>query len=299
MNSHRDLVISSDGPAALDQGSILFIGAATVLLRYAGFTILTDPSFLHRGERVHLGYGLHATRRTDPAREIDELPPLDLVLLSHMHEDHFDRIAEARLDRSVPLITTGHAAAILSEKGFQVVRSLRTWEALEIEKGGVRLRVTSMPAQHGPAPVSWLLPPVMGSLLEFETSPGNIALRLYISGDTLIHRALYEIPRRYPHIDLALLHLGGTRLLGILVTMDGDQGAEAMRLLDPREAIPIHYDDFTVFKSPLDEFQRAVEAAGLDERVRYLHRGEAYTFEIAQPRLDLGSRAAPSMHTTP
>ena len=50
----------------LKQGSILFVGTATVILRYAGFTILTDPNFLHRGDHVHLGYGMTATRRTDP-----------------------------------------------------------------------------------------------------------------------------------------------------------------------------------------------------------------------------------------
>src|SRR5579883_1730367 len=74
---------------------ITFIGTATLLLRFGGITLLTDPNFLHHGEKVHLGYGLSATRRTDPAIEIDQLPPLDLVLLSHMHEDHFDRVAAA------------------------------------------------------------------------------------------------------------------------------------------------------------------------------------------------------------
>ena len=51
-----------------------FIGTATVILRYAGFTILTDPNFLHQGDHIHLGYGLPSTRRTDPAIDINELP---------------------------------------------------------------------------------------------------------------------------------------------------------------------------------------------------------------------------------
>lgn len=275
-------------PAALDHGSIFFIGTATVLIRYAGFTILTDPSFLHRGARIHLGYGLHATRRTDPAIEIDDLPPLDLVLVSHMHEDHFDRVAAERLDRTAPVVTTHHAAAVLVRKGFQVVRAIRTWESTEIEKGSVRLRVTAMPARHGPPVIHLALPPVVGSLLEFETSPGDVALRLYISGDTLVHSALREIPRRYPGIDIGLLHLGGTRILGVLLSMDGDQGVEALRIVRPHTTLPIHYDDYTVFKSPLDDFKRAVERAGLDERVRYIARGETYTFEVPRDRLERG-----------
>ena len=58
----------------LGNGSIFFVGNATVLIRYAGFTILTDPNFLHAGDHVHLGYGLTSTRRTDPAVEIEVLP---------------------------------------------------------------------------------------------------------------------------------------------------------------------------------------------------------------------------------
>lgn len=79
------------GPEAanLEDGSLFFIGTATVLLRFGGFTLLTDPNFLHAGDHVHLGYGLFATRRTNPAISIGELPPLDLVVLSHMHGDHF------------------------------------------------------------------------------------------------------------------------------------------------------------------------------------------------------------------
>ena len=79
------------------QGSIFFVGNATVILSYAGFTILTDPNLLHRGDHVHLGYGMTAARRTDPALELEALPPIDFVLLSHMHKDHFDR----EVDRSV------------------------------------------------------------------------------------------------------------------------------------------------------------------------------------------------------
>jgi L-ascorbate metabolism protein UlaG (beta-lactamase superfamily) len=95
----------------------------------------------------------------------------------------------------------------------------------------------------------------MGSMLEFGSERGEIYLRMYISGDTLIHERLREIPRRFVDIDLALLHLGGTRVLGIMVTMDAEQGVEAMRIVDPRTAIPIHYNDYEVFTSPLEDFK--------------------------------------------
>ena len=261
-------------------GSIFFIGTATVLIRYAGFTILTDPNFLHRGDHVHLGYGLRSVRQTNPAVEFEDLPPLDFVLLSHMHGDHFDRVVERKLNKALPIITTRHAVAYLKKRDFTSAHALRTWEALAIEKGEARLRLTAMPGTHAPGPLGAALPPVLGSMLEFQNSENETRLRLYISGDTLIHERLREIPRRYPEVDLALLHLGGTRVLGVMVTMNAEQGIEAMRIIDPRTAIPIHYNDYEVFKSPLEDFKHAVVAAGLEERVRYLSHGDTYTFEV-------------------
>ena len=259
-------------------GSITFIGNATVLIRYAGFTILTDPTFIHKHEQVSIGYGMHTTRLTDPAMDIGDLPPLDLILLSHFHGDHFDQVAERDLDKALPILTTPEAAVALHERGFKNATGLEQWATKTVNKGAAQLRITSMPGRHGPPVVSALLPEVMGSMLEFQAAPGSSPFRLYITGDTLVIDDLKDIPRRYPDIHLALLHLGGTRVMGILVTMDGHQGVELMRMVNPRLAIPIHYDDYDVFKSPLSEFQREVQAAGLEGRVHYLDHGDTYTF---------------------
>ena len=266
------------------RGSIFFVGTATVVIRYAGFTILTDPNFLHAGDHVHLGYGLTSRRVTNPAVEIEDLPPLDFVLLSHLHGDHFDRVAERKLNKATPIVSTRHAASYLQRKGFTAAHALRTWETLPVTKGEARLGVTAMPGTHAPGPLAKVLPPVMGSMLEFGAAEGETRLRLYISGDTLIHDRLREIPRRYPEIDLALVHLGGTKVLGVLVTMDARQGVEAIRIIEPRTAIPIHYNDYTVFKSPLEDFKRAVAEAGLQDRVHYLSHGDTYEFEIPTGR---------------
>jgi len=278
---------SSEGASAdLTNGSIFFVGTATVLLRYAGFTILTDPNFLHAGDHVHLGYGLTSERLTNPALEIGELPPVDFCVLSHYHGDHFDRVAEERLRKDLPIVTTEHAANELKEKGFTATIALDTWDAVNVEKGGARVRLTSMPGKHGPSVTEFFLPPVMGSMLEFARADGGrAALRLYVTGDTLVHDELKEVPKRYPEIDLALFHLGGTRIMGVLLTMDAEQGVEAIRIVNPREVIPIHYNDYDVFKSPLEDFKRAVEEAGFAERVRYLSHGETYNFEVPAPRL--------------
>jgi L-ascorbate metabolism protein UlaG (beta-lactamase superfamily) len=106
---------------------------------------------------------------------------------------------------------------------------------------------------------------------------------MYISGDTLVYDDLKTIPQRFPGVDLALLHLGGTRILGVFkVTMDGKDGVQLMQIIQPKKAIPIHYDDYDVFKSPLSDFAREVKAAGLDQQVVYLAHGETYTFTPSQ-----------------
>ena len=282
MTQAKELVISSQEsePPDLSSGSLMFIGTATVLLRYGGFTILSDPNFLHQGEHVHLGYGLRATRQTNPALEIEQLPPLDFVVLSHLHEDHFDRVAAAKLDKNLPIITTHHAANNLKKKGFTALQALNTWETLSVAKDDARVRITAMPGRHDPGVLSALLPPVNGNLLEFYLRD-RIVFQLYITGDTLVYEDLKEIPKRYPNVDLALLHLGGTKIFGVLLTMDAQQGIQAIQLIAPRLSIPIHYNDYTVFKSPLEDFKQAVSEARLDERVRYLSHGETYQFSVS------------------
>lgn len=285
MNSAQGLVLpAKDEQINLESGEIFFIGTATVLLRYAGFTILTDPNFLHQGDHVHLGYGLRSQRTTNPAIEIEQLPALDFLVLSHLHDDHFDRVAEAKLDKKLPIITTEHAATKLKKKGFTAPQGVKTWETFPVTKGDAKVNITAMPGRHGPGILAAALPPVMGSMLEFQTKQGKNVFRLYITGDTLIYEDLNEIPKRYPDIDLALLHLGGTKAFGILVTMDAKQGVQAIQIIAPKIAIPIHYNDYTVFKSPLEDFMAAVKAAGLEDKVRYLSHGETYRFNVSPNR---------------
>jgi L-ascorbate metabolism protein UlaG (beta-lactamase superfamily) len=60
----------------------------------------------------------------------------------------------------------------------------------------------------------------------------------------MVYGEIREIPRRYPDVDLALLHLGGTKILGLVtVTMDATDGVKMMRIILPRRAISIHFND--------------------------------------------------------
>lgn len=270
-------------------GSLRFIGTATTLIEAGGFTILTDPNFLHAGDHAHLGYGLKSTRLSNPAIDIDQLPPLDLCVLSHMHGDHWDEVARDRLSKELPIVSTTDAVRQLRAQGFNRAIILRYWDNVEARRANRQLRITAMPGRHGPMVINGMLPQVMGSMLEWVNQDGGIGYRMYISGDTLLCSDLEEIPRRFPNIDLGLFHLGGTRLFKVLLTMDAEQGVKAIKLIHPDIAIPIHYNDYPVFKSPLEDFMSAVTRAGLERSVRYLRHGDIYEFAI---RSAITSRAS-------
>lgn len=275
------LVLPDSGGAPQSSPSVLFIGNATLLIRIAGITILTDPAFVHAGEQVDLGNGLSSTRLHDPAMDMDELPPIDMVLLSHFHGDHFDQVAQQRLNPATPIVTTPESARKLEESGFHNCRPLETWQTLLVEKGDHRVRITAVPGRHGPPVVSMALPDVMGSILEFEgaAEPKSI----YLTGDTLVIDELAQIGERFGLIDMAFVHLGGTRVLGIMVTMDAEQGVKLLQVVQPAAAIPVHFDDFDVFTSPLQDFKDAVAAAGLEGMVTYLSRGESWSPAAGPP----------------
>ena len=277
----KEIVLSSSNTSSdINSGSIYFIGNATVLISFAGFTILTDPTFIHMHEKVHLGYGLHTTRLTNPAININELPSLDFIVLSHFHGDHFDPVSINELDKSLLIVTTPHAAEELQSRGFNNTEKLEKWDSVSFLKGDYRLKITATPGRHGPFPISIFLPQVMGSILDFQSINGNDLFRIYITGDTMVFNDIKDISKRFPNVDIALLHLGGTTIMGIVVTMDAKEGVKMFKLVEPKKAIPIHYNDYDVFKSSIEDFKKEVTENGLGDRIHYLNHGESYTFTI-------------------
>jgi L-ascorbate metabolism protein UlaG (beta-lactamase superfamily) len=259
------------GPA--DDVTMTFGGNATMLLRIGPFTVLTDPNFLHRGQKARLGYGLRAKRLTDPALVPAQLPALDAILLSHMHGDHWDRVATRSLPKDTPVVTTPEAARCLADRGFTGTADLEPWQVSEFTSAGQTLRITAVPGVHGPGPLARLLPQVMGSVVELVRD-GRTAWRGYISGDTLYRTSLGELLERCGPLDVLIPHLGGTRALGLTVTMDARQGADLVELLAPPVTVPVHFDDYDRFRSPLGDFVSEVARRQLPGELRTVHRGD-------------------------
>jgi L-ascorbate metabolism protein UlaG (beta-lactamase superfamily) len=75
------------------------------------------------------------------------------------------------------------------------------------------------------------------------------------------------------------VHLGGTRVLFHTVTMDAEQGVDFLQRVKPAQVIPVHHDDYGVFRSSLEEFQRAAADAGVAQLVKPVRRGETVSLD--------------------
>src|SRR6185436_1444678 len=125
--------------AMADRFRLTYVGHATLLIELDGLRILTDPV---------LGPRLGRLRRLGPAPDTDALGPIDAVLITHAHPDHFDRASLGRLAGDPLLVVPrglGSAAAVIG----RTVREVAANERLDL--GGVRIR--ALPARHGRWPM--------------------------------------------------------------------------------------------------------------------------------------------------
>jgi L-ascorbate metabolism protein UlaG (beta-lactamase superfamily) len=262
------------------EGTVSLVGESTVLVRSHGFTVLTDPGFLRRGERARMGWGLSVARRADPAIDLDALPPIDVVVVSRLREDRFDRITRRRLPRDVAIVAPAQARAELVAMGFESVLALPAWGSLEIARGDATLTLTATPTRAGPPLPSSLLPTSMGTLMTFgrdEGRPDTFSYRIWVSGDTRIDDALLvELAPRLPGVDLALLHVGDGPLW-IGGSMDAASAVQAAHRLGARTAIPLRLGDYG--RAPaVAEPRQAAGHGPAESRFRMLGRGDVHRF---------------------
>jgi len=156
------------------------------------------------------------------------------------------------------------------------------WERHSLRKGPEELSVTALPAVHARGLLGKMLPPVMGSMVEHSVG-GEVARRVYISGDTLTGDHVDRVRERFTDIDAAVVHLGGTRVLFRTVTMDGAMGVDFVERCQPSVVVPVHHDDYRVFRSPLSDFVDRAHAKGLAATLRTPRRGDIVSLDPTTP----------------
>jgi L-ascorbate metabolism protein UlaG (beta-lactamase superfamily) len=240
-------------------------GGPTALIEFAGLRLLTDPTFDPPGEHP---YGRpRPLLKTEPAALTpDEVGEVDAVLLSHdQHPDNLDDAGRAFLARVPTVVTTVEGAARLGGSAVALPR----WDHVDVGA----LRVTSVPAQHGPDGSEHLTGEVTGFVLSGDGLPS-----LYVSGDNQSLSVVRMIAERLGPIEYAVIHGGGAQLPYVFadayLTLNSAQVAEATRILGVRRVLPVHFDSWAHFTEGADELRKAFADAGLADRLVLPQRGQ-------------------------
>lgn len=257
-----------------------FIGTATLLLEVQCgervVRLLTDPVFDGPGPSYTIGGvgALRYTRTQGPALPAEALPPIDAVLLSHdQHGDNLDPSGREVAARAGRVLTTPQGAARLRRQGLASAEGLRTWASSEWGAPELRIRVTATPARHGPPLSLPVVGHVTGFLVEWTGQQGG---PLWISGDTVWHRALAPLAER--RIGVAVLHVGAAAVRAtpwFRVTFDAREAALAAERLRPHTVCPVHYEGWSHFNEGQAEVERALAKRGLRDRAVWLPPGLA------------------------
>ncbi len=248
------------------------IGGPTVLIEFAGWRLLTDPTFDPAGGKYRFGWGTGSTKLAEPAIAADELGEIDAVLLSHdHHDDNLDAAGRALLPRAGTVVTTEAGAQRLGGNA----RGLAPWASLELTAAGKpTIEVTATPCRHGPPLSRPMVGDVVGFALRWDGQEHGV---LWISGDTVLYDGVREVADRL-EVGTALIHLGGVRfpVTGPLrYTMTAEEAVELCGLLKPETAIPIHYEGWRHFRQGREQIEAALAAApgDLRDRVHWLPIG--------------------------
>lgn len=228
-----------------------WLGHATVLLRIGGMTILTDPVL---GNRVGIGLGLITggpRRHVAPALSIRQLPPIDLLLISHAHYDHLDRPTLVRLDKNIPVVTSAKTFDLIHDLGFRRITEMRWGESI-VHRG---LRITARQVAHWGART--FIDPHRG-YNAYLLDDGKH--RVLYGGDTAYHEHFRDVGG----VDLAVLGIGGYN--PYLQSHATPEQAWAMAdHLRAHHLLPMHHSTFRLSHEPtLEPIERLLTVAGND-----------------------------------
>jgi L-ascorbate metabolism protein UlaG (beta-lactamase superfamily) len=247
---------------------VQYLGGPTALIEIGGLRLLTDPTFDPPGEYASGTRTL--TKTLDGALSPATLGPIDGVLLSHdQHPDNLDRSGRELLAQVPLTLSTASAHEHLGGN----VQALPNWETTELARpNGDVLRITGVPAQHGPDGSEPIVGEVTGFVLAGDDLP-----TVYISGDNASLAVVRAIAERLGPFDVSLLFAGAAKTAlfdGALLTLGSEQAAEAARILGDGPVIVLHFEGWAHFSQGADTVREAFAQAGLNERLRLPAMGE-------------------------
>jgi N-acyl-phosphatidylethanolamine-hydrolysing phospholipase D len=246
---------------------ITWIGHSSVLVQLGTINILTDPVWARRVGPL----GVFGPKRwVAPGVALDALPPLDAVLLSHNHYDHFDRTAIGQIARQHDpawLTPLGVASAVRS-LGGRSVAELDWWQAMEHRTTtGDAISITAVPAQHFSG---------RGLTDRNQTLWCGYVVRtahaaLYFAGDSAMHPEFGTIASQLGPFDAVLMPIGAYEPRWFMrpVHMSADEAIDAHLAIlhhHPIERarpkfVPMHWGTFKLTDEPMDEPPRRARAA--------------------------------------
>jgi len=240
--------------------SIRYLGHSTVVVELDGSRLVTDPLL-----RKRVGHLLRAA-------SVDTPGDLDGVLMSHAHHDHLDLPSIARLDPTIPVVVPRGLGRLLKDRESV----LEVEEGDEVVFGSIAVRATRA-VHEGRRHGSRAAGPALGYAITGSR-------RIYFAGDTDLFP---EMSGLVENLDVALIPIWGWGpTLGRGLHLGPERAAEALRLLKPRIAVPIHWGTYRPFhrgararflKEPAEAFVREAAERAPEVEVRVLQPGEQLT----------------------
>jgi L-ascorbate metabolism protein UlaG (beta-lactamase superfamily) len=240
---------------------------ATLRLEVAGRRLLVDPMLDPAGARPPVENT--DNDRRNPLVELPEPPEVvvegvDAVLVTHLHQDHFDATAAQLLPKDLPLLCQPEDVERLRAHGFSDLRPIA--DALELDG----LTVTRTPARHGTGAVAEAMAPVSGYLI--RDAAGRT---VYIAGDTVLYEDVERVIDEH-RPDVIVVNASGARLTGSdpIVMENRDVVAVARRAPDAR-VVAVHLDAISHCIQTRADLHQCLHDEGLTERVTVPEDGAA------------------------
>jgi len=235
--------------------TLAWLGHATVLINFFGLRILTDPALYPR-IGVDLGLGtLGPMRLVQCALSPDELPEIDLVLVSHAHFDHLDTPSLGSIRGKPAAVMAADISDLLPRRRYASVTELHWNESTRVNTSRGEVLVRAIEVQHWGARVrrdTWR--GYTGWVLERE------GRRILIGGDTAV-TAAFRNHRRYGPFDAAVMPIGAYDPW-IYNHCTPEQAVAMADAAGARLIVPVHHQSFRLsnepFMEPIDRIQQAL-----------------------------------------